>query len=148
MLVIIGSGRLLNQIKKKISEMKLSESVNCLGERSDVSQLLAVGDIYVNSSHREGLPLTVLEAMMAGLPIVATAVGDIPRVVIKEAGLIVPPHEPNLLAQAIDHLLDAPARIRTMGKAARSIAIKEYSIDVWVKRLSSLYREVLVPTNG
>ena len=68
--------------------------------------------------------------------------------VVEEIGLIVPPHEPNRLAQAIEHLLDAPAKIRLMGKAARSLAIKEYSIDVWMGKLSSLYREVLVPANG
>ena len=148
MLVIIGSGRLFNQIKKKVSDMKLTESVNCLGERSDVSHLLAAGDIYVNSSYREGLPLTILEAMMAGLPIVATAVGDIPRIVVDEIGLVVPPYEPSCLAQAIEKLLDAPANIRKMGMAARSIAIRDYSIDVWMQRLLSLYREVLEPGNG
>lgn len=149
MLIMIGSGRMLNQIKKKISDMNLVDSVNCLGERSDISHLLSIGDIYVNSSHREGLPLTILEAMMSGLPIVATAVGDVPRVVInEETGLIVPPHEPKRLALAMDQLLDAPAKIRTMGMAARLIAIREYSIDVWMERLSSLYKEVLEPANG
>jgi len=147
-LVMIGSGRLLNRIKKKISDLNLDESVNCLGERNDVSQLLACGDIYVNSSHREGLPLTILEAMMAGLPIVATAVGDSPRVVVEEIGLIVPPHEPDRLAQSIGHLLDAPAKIRTMGKAARSLAVQEYSVGVWMGKLSSLYRDALVQANG
>jgi glycosyltransferase involved in cell wall biosynthesis len=149
MLIMIGSGRMLNQIKKKISDLNLVDSVNCLGERSDVSHILSIGDIYVNASHREGLPLTILEAMMSGLPIVATAVGDIPRVVKdEETGLIVPPHEPKRLALAMDQLLDAPAKIRTMGMAARLTAIREYSIDVWMKRLSALYREALEPTNG
>ena len=60
-LVIAGSGRLLDPIKHKISEMQLGESVHCLGERSDVFQLLAASDIYLSSSHWEGLPVSLLE---------------------------------------------------------------------------------------
>lgn len=142
-LVIAGGGSLFDKIKKKISELQLEDSVNCLGERSDVYQLLAASDIYVISSHREGLPVALLEAMMAGLPIVATSVGDIPKVVTPEMGIIIPPHEPTRLADALSDLVSAPEKARAMGSVARARAMQEYSLDLWVKRLTSLYEETL-----
>ena len=142
-LVIAGAGSLFDKIKKKISDMQLEESVNCLGERSDISQLLAASDIYASSSHREGLPVALLEAMIAGLPIVATSVGDIPKVITPETGIIVPPHEPACLADALSDLINAPEKARMMGNAARSRAMQEYSLDTWINRLASLYEETL-----
>jgi len=142
-LVIAGVGSLFDKIKRKISELQLEDSVNCLGERSDISQLLAASDIYAISSHREGLPVALLEAMMAGLPIVATSVGDIPKVVTPETGIIVPPHEPACLADALSKLISAPEEARAMGNAGRTRTMQEYSLDVWIRRLTSLYEETL-----
>lgn len=147
-LIIAGVGRLFETIKKKIADLQLEDSVHCLGERSDVSQLLAASDIYVSSSHREGLPVALLEAMMAGLPIVATSVGDIPNVLTPETGITVPPHKPACLAEALSELVRAPERARLMGSAARVRALQEYSLDTWVHRLTALYRETLNSSNG
>jgi len=147
-LVIAGVGRLFDKIEKKISELQLEDSVNCLGARSDISQLLAASDIYASSSHREGLPVALLEAMMAGLPIVGTSVGDIPKVVTPETGIIVPPHEPARLADALGNLVSAPEKARAMGNAARARAMQEYSWDVWMKRIASLYEETLSSSKG
>jgi glycosyltransferase involved in cell wall biosynthesis len=142
-LAIAGVGNLFEKIISKISELQLEGAVNCLGARADVPQLLAASDIYASSSHWEGLPVAVLEAMMAGLPIVATAVGDIPKVVTQEAGMIVPPHEPACLAEALSELVRAPEKAHEMGSAARMRAMREYSLDTWIKRLTSLYEETL-----
>jgi len=142
-LAIAGSGRLLDPIKHKISEMQLDQSVHCLGERSDVFHLLAASDIYLSSSYWEGLPVALLEAMMAGLPIVATSVGDIPHVVTPEIGILVPPRRPDLLARALRDLIDAPEKASTMGQAARLRAMQEYSLEAWVEKLISLYDETL-----
>lgn len=142
-LVIAGTGSLFEKIKSKISEMHLEGAVNCLGARSDIPQLLAASDIYASSSHWEGLPVAVLEAMMAGLPIVATSVGEIPRVVTPQTGLLVPPHKPACLAEALRELVSAPDKTRAMGAAARTRAMQEYSLDTWIKKLTSLYEETL-----
>jgi glycosyltransferase involved in cell wall biosynthesis len=142
-LVIAGVGSLFDKIRKKISDMQLEDSVNCLGERSDISQLLAASDIYASSSHREGLPVALLEAMMAGLPIVATSVGDIPKVITPETGIIVPPHEPACLADALSDLVNAPEKARMLGTGARIRALQEYSLVTWINRLASLYEETL-----
>jgi glycosyltransferase involved in cell wall biosynthesis len=142
-LVMAGVGKLFETIKGKISALELEDAVHCLGSRNDVPQLLAASDIYVISSHWEGLPLALLEAMMAGLPAVATSVGDIPKVLTPETGIVVPPHEPASLAQALQDLVCAPDQARAMGVAARARAMKEYSLEIWAKRLTSLYEEAL-----
>jgi glycosyltransferase involved in cell wall biosynthesis len=142
-LVLAGTGRLFDRIRSKIAKLKLEDSVRCLGERNDIFQLLGASDIYVSSSHWEGLPVAVLEAMMTGLPIVATAVGDIPNVVTPETGILIPPHDPACLADTLRTLLNSPEKARAMGNAARVRAMQEYSLDTWVKRHVSLYEETL-----
>ena len=87
--------------------------------------------------------MAVLEAMMAGLPIVGTNVGDMVIVVTDEIGRIVAPHHPELLAEALDELLDSPDKICSMGKAARLRAIKDYSVEAWIGKHAELYKEVL-----
>jgi glycosyltransferase involved in cell wall biosynthesis len=142
-LAIAGSGRLFDKIRRRVSELQLDGSVCCLGMRNDVPQLLAASDIFVSSSHWEGLPVAILEAMMAGLPIVATAVGDIPKVVTPEAGVIVPPHQPDCLAEALNDLANAPEKARAMGQAARARALQEFSLDTWMKRHIAVYEQAL-----
>lgn len=142
-LLMVGSGSTFNTIKEQISNQKLSQSVILAGERNDVSQLLASSDVYASSSHREGLPLAVLEAMMAGLPVVATSVGDIPNVVTNETGVIVPPHQPEMLAAALEDLIRHPEKRRAMGKAAQERAVSKYSVNVWMEKHLALYCDVL-----
>ncbi len=146
-LLMIGTGGMFNSIKAQIEKFQLSQSVVLAGERNDVPQLLASSDVYASSSHREGLPLAVLEAMMAGLPIVATSVGDIPNVLTDETGVVVPPHQPEMLADALEDLLKNPEKRQAMGKAAQRRAMEEYSIDAWMKKHLALYRDVLA-SNG
>ncbi len=142
-LMMVGSGPKVETIKNQIEDLNLKQSVILTGEREDVPQLLALSDVFASSSHREGLPLAVLEAMMAGLPVVATSVGDIPEVVTKETGVVVPPHHPELLADTLEDLLKNPQKRHAMGQAAYQRAMSEYSVDAWMKKLLALYREVL-----
>lgn len=146
-LVMVGSGTTVDIIKEQIADLKLDQSVILTGEREDVPSLLALSDVYASSSHREGLPLAVLEAMMAGLPVVATSVGDIPNVVTEETGVVVPPHRPELLADALEDLLKNPKKREAMGQAAYRRAMNEYSVDAWMRKHLALYREVL-SSNG
>jgi glycosyltransferase involved in cell wall biosynthesis len=143
-LMMVGSGPSVETIKSQIEDLNLKQSVILTGEREDVPQLLALSDVFASSSHREGLPLAVLEAMMAGLPIVATSVGDIPNVVTKETGVVVPPHHPELLADALEDLLKNPQKRHAMGQAGYRRAMNEYSVDAWMKKQLALYHEILV----
>jgi glycosyltransferase involved in cell wall biosynthesis len=146
-LVMVGSGATVDIIKNQIDTLDLNQSIILTGERDDIPSLLALSDVYASSSHREGLPLAVLEAMMAGLPVVATSVGDIPTVVTEETGVVVPPHHPELLADALEDLLQNPKKREAMGQAAYRRAMDEYSVEAWMKKHLDLYREVLA-SNG
>ena len=142
-LLMVGAGSHVESIREQIGNLNLNQSVILAGEREDVHQLLAMSDVYASSSHREGLPLAVLEAMMVGLPVVATSVGDIPNVVTEETGVVVPPHRPELLAAALEDLLQNPEKRQAMGLAAHRRAMDEYSVDAWMRRHLDLYRDML-----
>jgi len=82
------------------------------------------------------------------LPIVATGVGDIPRMVMPDIGLVVPPHQPHLLAEAVGKLLNEPAKLKQMGAAAQTIAIRNYSPRVWMEGVLNLYTQALPLKSG
>jgi len=143
MLLIAGEGRLRPALEAQIVEQRLAGHVRLLGMRRDVPRLLSAADLFVSSSHWEGLPNAVLEAMAAGLPIVATSVSDTPRVVVDGSGLLVPPKNPDALAAAIDTLLNNPTRMRVMGAAARKHVAHHHNPKTWLNELLNLYRSVL-----
>ena len=80
--------------------------------------------------------------MAAGLPMVVTAVGDVPLVVVEGTGLTVPPQNPNELASSILSLLSDPTRRISMGESARQFVIQNYSATVWFEKIVNLYRQV------
>jgi glycosyltransferase involved in cell wall biosynthesis len=131
-------------IEARIAELRLADYVKLLGLRSDVSCLLTVSDLYVNASLWEGLPLAHLEAMAAGLPLAVTAVGEIPRFVLADTGITVPPQSPAELSQAILSLLADPIRRAAMGKSARQFIVDYYSASVWFGELMNLYQRISV----
>jgi glycosyltransferase involved in cell wall biosynthesis len=147
-LILIGDGPLFEDIRNLISKLNLEKNVLLLGAREDVPRLLAASDLYVSSSHWEGLPLAILEAMMAGLPVVATNVGDIPRLITTDIGLVIPPRQPRAIAEAIARLFLNPVRLREMGAAARARAMQDYSPQAWMERLLNLYRQLLPAKAG
>jgi glycosyltransferase involved in cell wall biosynthesis len=142
-LVIVGIGTLMDQIQEQIETEGLQECVRLLGARDDVPQLLASSDVYVVSSHWEGMPISVLEAMQAALPIVATHVGDIPTIMKCECGMLVPPHEPKSLADALLVLLKDSARCKSLGLNGLSYVRERHNTDIWFDKLVEIYREVL-----
>ena len=111
------------------------------GLRMDVPKLLPAFDVFALSSKTEGLPLVVPEAMAVGLPIIATAVGGLPRVVDEgETGLLVPVDE-LALRTAIERLAADPEATRAMGRRAREVALERYSHDRMVDAYLDLYGE-------
>ena len=102
------------------ADLGLAGRVHFLGQRDDIPDLLAALDIFVLPSHSEGVSLALLEAMAAGLPVIATAVGGLPEVVTDGVnGLLIPPQDPEALAQALARLLDDPALAKKLGENAR-----------------------------
>ena len=140
-LIIAGTGEDYEMLARKIETMGLSGHAHLLGRRDDISRLLAVSDIFISSSHWEGLPIAVLEAMAAGLPVIGTAVGEMPRVLVAGTGIIVPPQEPDSIAAAIITLLADPAQRQTMGQAAAAHITAHYSATAWAEKLLVLSRQ-------
>ncbi len=140
-LVIVGEGHLRDELAAQIAALKLEGHAILLGARSDVPRLLAASDLYVSASHWEGLSVAVLEAMAAGLPVIATSVGDVPRVVVSGAGVVVPPKEPAALAEAARALLNDPAQRQSLGAAAKAHVTHNHSPAVWLDRHLRLYQE-------
>ena len=116
------------------------------GERADVEALLPGLDVFAMASRYEGLPCAIVEAMGAGLPVVATAVNSVPNVVIAgETGLLVPPGRPELLGRAIGYLIDNPAEAARLGAAGRERLGAELAPDALGAVLREAYRGA-VPT--
>lgn len=139
-LLIAGDGEEQAALERLISELGVADTVTLLGFRTDVPDLLAAFDIAVSSSQFEGSPLAVMEFMEAAKPIVATSVGGVPELITDgETGRIVPPGEPERLADAIGDLLNDPEHGRELGRRARERRRREFSLDTTVKILEEMY---------
>jgi glycosyltransferase involved in cell wall biosynthesis len=140
--LLVGPGDLEAELRCLAAELKLNERVHFLGLRKDIPALLGMSDAFVISSHFEGLPLSVIEAMAAGKAIVATAVPGLKEIVVHgQTGLLVAPGDPRQLADALEALLRDPVRCRTMGLAARARAVSAYSLEACARAYETLYRE-------
>jgi glycosyltransferase involved in cell wall biosynthesis len=118
--VWVGGGELAARIGRLASKQPAGRVV-LAGERADVPAILAAFDVFALPSRYEGLPTAVVEAMVCGIPVVATAVNAVSDVVVPgETGLLVPPRRPDLLADAVGYLLDRPVIARRMADAARA----------------------------
>ena len=137
---IAGRGEEEANLRRLASELGLASRCQLLGVRDDVERLLAAADVFVQPSRSEGLPLAVLEAMAAGLPVVASRVGGIPEAVVEgRTGLLVEPGEPALLAGALEQVLADADRAASMGEAGRRRSEEEFSIQTMVQRYLRLY---------
>ncbi|MFH1754239.1 MAG: glycosyltransferase, partial [Candidatus Latescibacterota bacterium] len=132
-LVIVGDGELRAILEKKAGELAIDGRVHFLGCRRDIAEILPIFDCFVLSSRSEGLSMTLLEAMAAGLPVVATNVGGNPEVVEDEkTGLIVAHGEPQRLAAAVKRILSNRTRSRAMGDEGRRRVSQLFGIDKMV----------------
>jgi len=142
--VVVGEGPDRDKLELLVDELRIRDSVSMLGRRDDVSSMLASMDMMVSSSRQEALPMAILEGMASGLPLVATAVGDVPTVVRDgSTGLLVPPENVELLAGAIVDLLRDPERRERLGTAARRLIEDEFSADRMTADYLGVYEEAV-----
>jgi sugar transferase (PEP-CTERM/EpsH1 system associated) len=143
-LELVGDGPLRTPLTALAAGLSLGRCVRFLGFRNDVADLLSKGDLFVLSSVSEGIPLALLEAMAAGLPVVATSVGGVTEVVLPgQTGLLVPPGSPEALARAVLILLRDPATAHRMGQAGRQRIEKEFDLRHVTARYENLYLRLL-----
>ena len=141
--IIVGDGperARLGAMRKRLG----LDRVHFVGQQGDVRPWLAALDVFVLSSDWEGMPNAVLEAMAAGLPVVATTVGGMPEVVVDGVtGLLIPPRDPQALAQAINVLLVDPERRYEMGQTGRERVRQHFTVEHMVEETESLYEQLL-----
>lgn len=140
--LIIGDGPEKESWMELARQKGVADRIRWAGYRTDVDALLAGADIFVHPSLDDAFPTVLLEAMAAGLPVVASRVGGIPEIVTdEENGLLVPPGNAKVLAIAIARLLRNEAERNRMQQGAMRAA-DQFSAKTWIERLMSLYREV------
>jgi len=141
-LAIAGEGELEGELKSLANSLGLAPKVQFLGLRDDIPELMSCADGFVLSSDWEGLPIVLLEAAVAGLPCVATKVGDVPKV-IETPDLLVPPGDAGLLAQAMLRLMEmTPERRQELGNAFRESIKTRFSLDRIVDQWLQIYEKV------
>jgi glycosyltransferase involved in cell wall biosynthesis len=129
-LIVFGDGPERQALSAQCTALGVAGSVTFTGHRQDVRELLPALDVFANSSVSEGISLTILEAMAAGLPVVATAVGGTPEVVVHDqTGLLVPPRDPSRLEAALADLAANPARRKALGTCGRGRVLQYFTID-------------------
>jgi glycosyltransferase involved in cell wall biosynthesis len=142
--LLVGDGPLQGELQSRAKKLGIEDHVRFAGSVEDGAAVLSQMDIFVLPPHMEGMSNSLLEAMAAGKPVVATNVGGNPEVVVDgKTGLLVPPGNPKALARAILRLLAAPGLARGLGEAGRVRAESEFTTGAMVARLEGLYDSLL-----
>ena len=142
--LIVGGGRRAAEMRQLAESLGLADAVHFLGQRRDVPDLLNAMDVFVLPSYSEGVSLALLEAMAAGRPVIATAVGGLPEVVTDgDTGLLIPPRDPEALAQALERLLADPAWARQLGAHARDHVREHYSLERLGREINEIYAKLV-----
>ena len=134
----------IETLKQLVQSLGVSAYVRFLGGRSDVPVILKASDVFVLTSQYEGNPLSVMEAMAAGLPPVCTAVGGVPELIAHgQTGLLVPPNDETALAEALLRLIESPDLRQQLGSAARTYALQHFDISAMARAYEQFYLERL-----
>jgi glycosyltransferase involved in cell wall biosynthesis len=146
---VAGDGPRAAELMALAASLGIADRVDFLGHRDDVPTLLAEADLFVLPSRSEAFPNAVVEAMAAGLPVVASGVGGLLELVESgRTGVLVAPDDPRALADAIEDLVNDPSRARSLGDAARRTIAEHYSFERMVHAFEDLYRSLLPPTRS
>ena len=145
--IVLGEGPLRPNLQRLVTQLNLKDSVFLLGHVHQRTRLISYYQhcmMYVHPSHYEGLPTSLLEAMACGRPVIAAAVsGNLDIIENQKNGLLVPPHQPEQLADAILNLIAKPTLAQQMGIEARATVCNHYSWDVVGKRYLQEYQVLL-----
>lgn len=146
--IVLGDGPKRSELESLAVRERVSERVRFAGEQEDVASFLRGADILVSTSETEGSPNALLEAMAAGVPIVAMRAGGVAELVTAERGILVPSDDEVALARAVEGLVVDPARRRALADEASAYVRRRHSISVLGKELLALYEEVAVQRRG
>lgn len=138
-----------NDLRQRHQRLGLDGTVRFLGFRQDVEAMYSAADAFVLSSRSEGLPMVVLESMMAGLPVIGTRVGGVPTALDQEHGLLAEPASPGSLAEAMRKLMNDDALCQALGRNGRGRAMERYGVERMTRRYLDVFEQVaLTPRPG
>jgi glycosyltransferase involved in cell wall biosynthesis len=144
---LVGDGPLLDPVRDRVRDAGLGDAVVVLpfaGQRA--ADVLAGFDVYALPSRWEALPIGIMEAMDAGLPVVATAVGGVAEMVLDgRTGLVVPPADPGALLTALERMVDDPELRTELGARGRERCAEEYSAETLIARIAGVYTAIAAP---
>jgi glycosyltransferase involved in cell wall biosynthesis len=140
---LIGDGPMRPEVERAIAEQDLGDRIQLSGTRDDVPARLAAAQLFMLITRREGFPIAVLEAMRAGLPVVASDVGGIAEAVVEgETGSLVRPGDPAALVDALTPLLRDPKLRSQQGRAGRRRFVDEFGFATHLRRIWAVYAEL------
>ena len=142
-LLLVGTGPLRSELERQIGASGLQGRVHLLGARADVPEILNAADVFVLSSDYEGNPLSVMEAMAAGKPMICTAVGGVPELVEDGGGLLVPPLDAQALSKAMSYMLENAGARLSMGEASAARALERFELRVMTEAYERLYKKLV-----
>jgi glycosyltransferase involved in cell wall biosynthesis len=141
---LAGQGELITSMRNLAKELRIEDKTNFLGPRSDIPELLSSNDVFVLTTNYEGFPISILEAMRAGLPVIATDVGGVSEAVIDgETGYLVSRGDSKAVQERIEILAKNLELRRKMGEAGRRRFLENFSSQKMIDKTFSLYKEVL-----
>lgn len=143
--LFVGEGPLRSTLEEQVRAINLQERIHFLGLRRDIAKFLSITNLFVLPAiNNEAMPLSVLEAMASGVPVISTDVGGIREVIENgSSGLVVPPANSEALARAILRLLNDPALSKTMGEYARQRVATMFSWERTFAQYEALYQKAL-----
>ena len=141
-LVVVGSGDLHEPLAKQAADLGLTDRVNLTGARTDARELMAACDMFVLPSSWEGLPVAMLEAMEAGVPVLASAVGDVSSVLGDDAGWTLPGNTPEAIAAGIIEVYQAPDIADRVAEAQARVA-QDFNADRWAEEMLNHLRAAM-----
>jgi len=137
---IIGTGEEKAALLQKISEYQLEKKIFLLGNMENASDIVGAFDIFLFPSVKEGLPFAILEAGMAGIPMIASAVGGIPEVITDmETGILIRPKSSEEIIQAVEYIINHPIQAENFGKKLRAMIKKDFSLAKMLRETKEVY---------
>ncbi len=139
--MIIGDGSDAANLKLEIRNLKLENQISLPGNIPDASKYLSALDIFILSSRKEGFPYSILEAMRAGLPIIATNVGGVPEA-LGDTGILIEPENPQLMAEKLTRLINDPSLQKTLGQKAQ-LRAQNFTEEKMLQATEQIYKKLL-----
>ena len=148
-LIMVGEGPEQQHLEQAVRKHDLRDRVCFIGHVTDVAPFYSIADVLALPSHSEGSPNVLLEAMAAGIPIVATSVGGVPEIAVaEENALLVSARDPQALARSLHRLLTTPGLAETLSANAQARVKRDFSPQAYAQSLLKIYRELLKEQQG